>query len=180
MVAARRLIVLMLALLVVSSIAAALAPVREADEDTSTTSTTATEPPPGELLRETIDAGERKPARIALELGDQLELQVTAKRVDEVEIAGLGLLEQVDPNAAARFSLLPREAGRYEVRLLDADRTIGWIEIAARRDTGERNRPDEPGRPDPPAHPDDSPGQSPSDSPGSSTTASTVGARSAS
>lgn len=140
--AARRLIVVLLALLVVSSIAAALAPVRSSEEDPETSATTTTEPPPpGELVRRTIEVGAKRPPTIALELGDQLALTVTAERTAEVEIAGLGELDHVDPNAPARFDLLPREPGTYEVRLLDSGRPLGSIEVSPRREAPDRERP---------------------------------------
>jgi hypothetical protein len=146
-VAARRLIVVLLALLVVSSIAAALAPVRPPEDDPETTTTTTIEPPPpGELVRRTIEVGAKRPPTIALELGDQLALTVTAERSAEVEIAGLGELDHVDPNAPARFDLLPREPGTYEVRLLDSGRTLGTIEVSPRGEVRDReqrgSRPD--------------------------------------
>jgi hypothetical protein len=141
-VAARRLIFILLALLVVSSIAAALAPVRPSEDDPETSATTTTEPPPpGELVRRTIEVGAKRPPTIALELGDQLALTVTADRFAEVEIAGLGELDHADANAPARFDLLPREPGTYEVRLLDSARTVGTIEVSPRRQARDRGRP---------------------------------------
>lgn len=142
--AARRLIVVLLALLVVSSIAAALAPVRSSEDDDAETSTTTTTeaPPPGKLVRRTIEVGAKRPARIELELGDQLALTVTAERPAEVEIPGLGELDGADPDAPARFDLLPREPGTYEVRLLDSGRRLGSIEVSPRSEARDRERPD--------------------------------------
>jgi hypothetical protein len=141
-VAARRLIVILLALLVVSSIAAALAPVRPSEDDQETTETTTPQPPPpGKLVRRTIDVGARKPATIALELGDELTLTVTSDRTAEIEIPGLGELDDADPDAPARFDLLPREPGGYEVRLLDSGRRLGTIEVAPRSEARDRKQP---------------------------------------
>lgn len=140
--AARRLIVVLLALLVVSSIAAALAPVRQSEDEPETSTTTTPEPlPPGKLVRRTIEVGAKRPPKIALELGDQLALTVTAERSAEVEIAGLGELEDVDPNAPARFDLLPRQPGTYDVRLLDSRRTLASIEVSPRREARDREQP---------------------------------------
>lgn len=140
--AARRLIVVLLALLVVSSIAAALAPVRPSEDDPETSATTTTEPPPpGELVRRAIEVDAKRPPTVALELGDQLALTVTAERSVEVEIPGLGELDDADPDAPARFDLLPREPGTYEVRLLDSRRTLGSIEVSPRREVRDRERP---------------------------------------
>ena len=132
--AARRLIFVMLVLLLISSIAATLVQVETPGEESSPSSTpTAKRPRTGELVRETIDAGRKKPATIRIALGDQLALTVTARRPDGVAIAGLGELADVDPDAPARFDLLPREPGTYPVRLLDARRIAGRIEVSRRR-----------------------------------------------
>ena len=168
--AARRLIFVMLVLLLASSIAAALVPVeRDGGSDTSSSSTTeAARPPAGQVVQRTLDAAGKRTARVRLALGDALVLTVTAPRPDQVEIADLGELEDVDPGAPARFDLLPREPGTYEVRLLGRDRTVGSIEVTSRRTPAKAGRPSEPGD------------QSDRDSPGSSTTGSTPGASSAS
>jgi hypothetical protein len=168
-VAARRLIFLMLALLLISSIAAALAPVRDpGGESTESEPPPVAEEPRGELVRRTIAVAKGKPETIELALGDELALTVTARRFSQIEIPGLGELADADPEAPARFDLLPRDPGRYEVRLLDSRRTLGWIEVTGRRPEERPAQPDAGGEP------------SSSDSPGSSTAASTAGARSAS
>jgi hypothetical protein len=173
-VAARRLIVVMLALLVVSSIAAALAPVRDSGEETTGTTTQVESQTQGRLVRRTIDTRDRKPASIAIDLGDQLELTVKARRLDQVEIAALGELEPVDPDAPAHFDLLPRQPGTYDVRLLGARRVVGSIEVTPRKARKARRSRDgrEGGA--------QAGGERSSDSPGSSTIASMSGARSAS
>jgi hypothetical protein len=159
-IAARRLIVFMLALLLISSIAAALVPVERSRESEPPTTPTAPagDRPRGELVHQTIAADARKPAKIDIRIGDQLVLTVNSRRPDEVEIAGLGELRDVDRDAPARFDLLPFEPGTYPVRMLEVGRTVARIEVAPYRD-GE---------------------SSDSDSPGSRTATSTSGARSAS
>jgi hypothetical protein len=132
-VAARRLVIVMLVLLGVSTLAAALVPV-ERDSAGDETTTTATETgkdaePTGDLLRQSIDADARKPKTIVMSLGDQLELAVRSCRADQAEIAALGELEDVHPDAPARFDLLPFATGTYAVRLVDADRRVGEIEV---------------------------------------------------
>jgi hypothetical protein len=130
-VAARRLIIIVLALLVVSSIAAALAPVRDSsDEPATTPEPTADEQPRSGFVRRTIDAATHEREAIAIKRGEQVELIVRAARTDQVEVVGLGEIEDVDPNAPARFDLLPREPGIYPVRMLDAGRTLGSIEVS--------------------------------------------------
>ena len=146
--AARRLIVVMLTLLVISSVAAALVPVdRDRLEDSSTETTTTAPPAPrGELVREAIRADARRPARVEIKLGDQLVLRVTSTRPGEVEIPRLGELADVDPDAPARFDLLPSEPGTFRVRFIelaptvDRTRTIGRIEVSPRGESGKRKR----------------------------------------
>jgi hypothetical protein len=143
-VAARRLVILMLVLLGVSTIAAALVPV---ERDAGTEGTTTTPTPAekrdagGELVLESIDAQAKDPQVIRIELGDQLDLRVTSRRNDQVEIPRVGELEDVGPDAPARFDLLPFEAGDYVVRLVEAGRRIGRIEVRPRkRERGGRKR----------------------------------------
>lgn len=139
--AARRLIIVLLVLLVASSVAAALVPIeRSLVDDETTSSTTSAEPgPKGELLREAIDAS-GEPETIRMRVGDQLELSVRFQRADEVSIARVGLLEPVDPDAAARFDLVPTEPGSYPVRLLGAQSTVATIEVEPARTTKDRPR----------------------------------------
>ncbi len=165
--AARRLIVAMIVLLVLSSVAAALVPLDSRTEDSSTeTETTVDRPgPSGELHTETLRVGPAQPQRIEIRLGDQLALKVTSPVSEQVEIPAMGEIADVDPNAPARFDLLPFEAGRYAIRLVDRQRKVGVIVVEPRR--RERQRGSGP----------DQPGGSSTDSPGSSTTAFTAGAR---
>ena len=134
--AARRLIFVLLVLLMISSFAAALVPIERSardDESSSTTTTETTEaaaPPAGELKVRTIRAGEH-PRTVRIRLGDQLQLAVAADALDEVEIPALGEIESVDPGSPALFDLLPLDPGRYSIRLVDADRVVGSIEVEA-------------------------------------------------
>lgn len=132
--AARRLIIFMLALLVLSSVAAALVPIdREALRDTSTTTAPSPSPgPTGRLVEADVDADAEQPKRIAIRLGDSLTLTVSARLPGLVEVVGLGLTGDVDPNAPAVFDLRPFERGSYPVRLV-GDRRIALIEVGPRR-----------------------------------------------
>jgi hypothetical protein len=133
----------MVALLVITSVAAALVPVERRTRDSSS-STQTTPPtveqtsPSGTLHRETLRASAKKPQKITIRLGDQLELRVTSsKATDQVAIPSLGELEDVEPDAAAHFDLLPFEPGRYAVDLVEAERPVGFIVVRPRR--GDQN-----------------------------------------
>jgi hypothetical protein len=135
-VAARRLLIVMLVLLGVSTVAAALVPVeRDAggDDTTTTTSTTTSKRPTGDLEREAIHAGAREPQTVGVQVGDQLQLEVTSNRANQVEIPRLGELEDVDPDAPAHFDLLLFDRGRFPVRLVEPERKIGEIVVRPRQ-----------------------------------------------
>jgi hypothetical protein len=138
-------VILMLILLATSTVAAALVPVEQASRDeTSTTSTRAERPnqAEGKLLPGLIDAGSREQETIRIRLGDQLELRVISRRADQVEIPGFGELEDVDPDAPAHFDLLPFETGSYPVRLVEAGRKIGEIEVRSAQASKSESRKD--------------------------------------
>jgi len=138
----------MLLLLVVSTLAATLVPPQaEREETTEANRTTGARapnesPPRGKGVARTIDASARGAERIEVRLGDQLALTVRSGTADQVEIPALGQLEDVDPDAPARFDLLPRRTGTFEVRLIDARRQVARITV---RDTRDRERSDGPG-----------------------------------
>ena len=121
----------MLVLLGVSTVAAALVPVDRnvGDEETTTSSTSTREPPTGRLKAKAIDAGADEPKTIRVQVGDQLQLRVTSRKPDQVEIAALDQLEDVDPEAPAAFDLLLFDKGRFPVRLVEEGRKIGEIVV---------------------------------------------------
>jgi hypothetical protein len=133
-VAARRILIVLLFMLFFSSVATLLVPAP--DERTTTTTMTTTDtaagaaPSGGELVRARIDAEEKRPQRIDIELGDQLALRVDARKPDQVTIPALGLLEDVDPLSPARFDMFAERSGAFRVRLLGAKRTIATIKVA--------------------------------------------------
>jgi hypothetical protein len=140
-VAPRRLLIIVLIMLGVLSAATALAPQQSQDSKTPTTTTatqvepTATTPEStrsGALLAVTIDADDPAtrsiPRRVTA--GDQLQLSVTSTKPDQVEIPAFGQVEPVTPFAPAYFDLLLDKPGIYEVRLLDAGRVAGVIEVS--------------------------------------------------
>jgi hypothetical protein len=145
-VAARRLIMVLLVLLFLSSLAAALIPVERSsrDDSSSTTSTTqpsATADTSGQLLTKRIDARDNKPAVIRMRLGDQLQLSVETGSPNQVEIPAFDQLKPADLGSPATFDLLPDAAGRYPVKLVFGNRTVGRIVVV-----GPRRPPNESGR----------------------------------
>ena len=72
-------------------------------------------------------AGQRA---IPVKRGDLLELEVAGDLIDTVLIERLDRIDAIEPTTPARFDLLiDAPAGVYPIRLVDADRRIGTIEI---------------------------------------------------
>ena len=49
--------------------------------------------------------------------------------LDAVLIERLGLIDAIDPTTPARFTVLADAPGVYPIRLVDADRRIGTLEV---------------------------------------------------
>ena len=102
-------------------------------ETQPTTSTTATEPESRGRLLEPLAirvGADRKVVVVPMEVGDQLPLTVRSKASDQLEIAALGLLEPVSPEAPARFDILATAPGTYGMRLVEADDVVARIEVS--------------------------------------------------
>ena len=134
---------MMLLLLVVASLASTLVPQQAQREETTGDTTAATdrtngrdEPEDGRVAGDrvstTVDASARAVEQIDLRLGDQLALTVRSGAADQVEIPALGRLEDVEPDAAARFDLLPQRPGTFEVRMVESGRRIAQIRVRRR------------------------------------------------
>ncbi len=126
----------MVILLVTSTVAAALVPPPpEPDDTTETTTSPRTSPVPtdGQLVQATIDADARRAQRIEVPLGDQLALKVRSRRAGQIQVRGLGLVEDVLPLSPARFDILANRTGRFEVRLIEPDRRLGIIDVPRER-----------------------------------------------
>ena len=78
-----------------------------------------------------VDAAAMAPALLGIESGDQLALEVSAPFADQIEIAGLGLVQPVSRFTPADFDVLAPHRGSFAVRALDADRVVARILVAA-------------------------------------------------
>lgn len=70
-----------------------------------------------------------EPRTLSGRVGETLRLEVSGDAVDSVLIEKLDRLEGIDPQSPARIELLPDRSGSYDIRLLDAGRSIGTLEI---------------------------------------------------
>jgi hypothetical protein len=123
----RRLLVLTAVLLLLMTVAAALAPkpsVAPPEQGRSVV-------PSGEATTRTISAAEGADTRVPVQRGDVLTLEVEGDLLDTVLLERLDRLDPVEPTTPARFTLLVEApAGIYPIRLVEADRRIGMIEIS--------------------------------------------------
>jgi hypothetical protein len=137
----RRLLVLMAVLLGLTALAAALAP-RPRVTGPNATAPRASSPTPAPTpdpaagsrrVVETLKADDGvRPATVRARLGDVVELTVEGDLLDSVELEGLNEIEPLEPGSPARFEVLAEAEGRFGVRLIDADRRIGRIDVRAR------------------------------------------------
>jgi hypothetical protein len=126
-VLARRLLLLAAVLLLLSALAAGMAPQRSVDEGTSLPKSEL--PSGGEVVKE-ISAEPGSEGSVTVRRGDVLKLEVSGDELDSVLIERLDRIEAIEPTTPARFELLiEASAGTYPIRLLEADRRIGTIQI---------------------------------------------------
>jgi hypothetical protein len=72
------------------------------------------------------------PTIVRARVGDTVQLTVKGDVLDSVEIAGLDQISTLEPGSPADLELLADTRGHYEIRLLDAARSIGRLEVRAR------------------------------------------------
>lgn len=136
----RRLLLLFAVLLGLTALVTSLAPrpsapAGGADAPVSTPSPAPTRTTqdrlPSRRLERTIsaDAG-RSRAHVRARAGDVLALTVRGDMLDGVEIDGLGKIEPISPDSPARFEMLLDAPGEFRVKLLDAQRAVGLIDVA--------------------------------------------------
>lgn len=121
----RRLLLLAAVLLLIAAAAASLVPQEEA-----------VVPPPSadevrsdvELVEATISAQEEGQS-IAARAGDQIRFEVSGDVLDSVQIERLDRIDVIDPTTPARFDLIVDEPGVYPIRLVEADRRIGRLDV---------------------------------------------------
>jgi hypothetical protein len=126
-VLARRLLLLAAVLLLLAAFAAALAPAPPGGDSTATPRSSL---PQGTVVAEEIPIDERSNIPITVRRGDTLQLEVAGDTLDSVLIERLDLIDAIEPTTPARFDyLVDAAAGSYPIRLVEADRRIGTLEI---------------------------------------------------
>ena len=124
---ARRLLLLAAVLMLLAALAAGLAPEDPATEQPRVERSSL---PAGTTVIEEIPAAPGSDSRVVVRRGDILKLEVTGDALDSVLIERLDRIEAIEPQTPARFEILADSApGVYPIRLLEADRRIGAVEI---------------------------------------------------
>jgi len=134
----RRLLVIMAVLLGLTALAASLAP-RPPVADPGAGAPRSASPTPAPsadagggsrrvVMTVKADEGTR-PATVRSRPGDVVELTVEGDVLDSVELEGLNEIEPLEPGSPARFEILTDNEGRYPIRLIDAGRRIGRIDV---------------------------------------------------
>ena len=124
---ARRLLLLAAVLMLLAALAAGLAPRDRADGGAPPRS----ELPSGaRVVERQISAAPGADEDVMVRRGDVLKLEVSGDVLDSVLIERLDRIEAIEPTTPARFEMLiDAPAGVYPIRLLEADRRIGSLEI---------------------------------------------------
>jgi hypothetical protein len=124
---ARRLLLFAAVLMLLAALAAGLAPQEPVNEAPAVPSSSL--PEGGTVVKE-IPAATGSDTRVVVRRGELLHLQVSGYVLDSVLIEGLDLMDAIEPSTPARFEILAdTDVGVYPIRLVDADRRIGSIEI---------------------------------------------------
>jgi hypothetical protein len=139
----RRLLILVAVLLGVATLASTVAPPAPRTPRDGTAAPSGTPEAPrsgveadGRVVEATIDAAGAEGAGgafppVRARVGDTVVVQVTSDVIDTVAIEELAVDEQVEPDVPATLEVVVETAGTYPVRLLDADREIGELQVAA-------------------------------------------------
>lgn len=137
----RRLLTVLLLLLVGLLIASAVAPPPEGDDDeraSTTPTTTATAPAtstqerPSTGTAAVADAVSGRLPRdetVRAAPGETVTLTVTSGDAATIEIPALGAMQPAAPGAPAQFVVAFDAAGRYDVRDLEADESVGAVVV---------------------------------------------------
>ena len=101
---------------------------------TTTAPTTTAAPPPTVEAEPTpvvldVDAGSGEIARLTVDRGDRLVLNVTADVVDHVHLHGYDLFADVAPGKPAKLGFTADTPGRFELELEERHALIAELEV---------------------------------------------------
>jgi hypothetical protein len=122
---ARRLLLLTAVLMLLTVLAAGLAP-NPAPVDEVRSSPAPAQPV--EAVQGRLSASDDDQS-VTARVGDLVEIEVSGDVLDIVEIERLERLDPIEPTTPARFQIIPDEPGVYPIRLVEADRRIGRLDV---------------------------------------------------
>ena len=123
---ARRLLLLAAVLMLLTALAAGLAPQRDSGDETA---------PPADVATGTVTIVEERLSAdeddqsVSARVGDLIQLEVAGDVLDAVEVERLDRIDAIEPTTPARFEIWAEDAGVYPIRLIEADRRIGRLDI---------------------------------------------------
>jgi hypothetical protein len=140
----RRLLLLVAVLMGLTALAASVAPRNTGTDEPATPpgrpgtvaeptttpelSPAAPTPAEGDVVEETLSAAEgASPVRVRARPGQTVKLEIQGQVFDEVVLTGLDRVEAIAPEAPARFEIYTDQTGRFEIRLLQANRRLGEL-----------------------------------------------------
>jgi hypothetical protein len=84
--------------------------------------------PQEDVVEETLSTAKGASlVRVRARPGQTVKLQVQGRVFDEVLLTGLDQVEAIAPEAPAHFELYMDQPGRFEIRLVNADRRLGEL-----------------------------------------------------
>lgn len=122
---ARRLLLLAAALMLLAALAVGIAP-EPGGPDPAPAPATARG---ADVVEEELSAAATDQT-ITARVGDLVRFQVAGDTIDQVEIERLDRIDPIEPTTPARFEVIPAAAGVYPIRLIDADRRIGRLDVS--------------------------------------------------
>jgi hypothetical protein len=124
----RRLLLFAVLLIVGASLVSAMASRNRGDDDSPNAGAqAAASGPPASVVEASLPADKEVRARV----GDVIRLLVSAPSSDVVELSTLAVEEPVDAGQPTELVFVADRAGRFHVRLRDADQSIGTVRVTS-------------------------------------------------
>jgi hypothetical protein len=121
----RRVLWFVAGLLALAVLAAALVPRNDSKNEEAPTVSA----PERTTVKADIGASPARARTMSARVGDHLLLTVESDRIDQVEIPGLDEIRPVDPTTPAQFDTLLDHSGKFEVRMQDANKVVGFLDV---------------------------------------------------
>jgi hypothetical protein len=124
----RRLLLFAVLLIVGASLVSALASRNRGDDDAPNAGAqAAASGPPASVVEASLPADKEVRARV----GEVVRLLVSAPAADVVELSTLGVEGPVDADQPTELLFVADRAGRFHVRLREADESIGTVRVTS-------------------------------------------------